>query len=236
LVVSIDKAVTARLMVGNMKFEILVDPELALEFKQGKLIKLEEALAYPAVYKDARSSEVASEKDMQKLFGTTDVYKIAEKIIKQGEIQLTTEQKRRMVEQKKVQVANLIAKKAINPQTNTPHPPQRILNAIEQVGISIDPFVDAELQVDKVLKGIKHLLPIKFQKILAQIKVPSQFAGKAYAVIKGSGTLKQEQWLGDGSLQVSVEMFAGVQEDLMKKLADITHGQADFKILQREDV
>ena len=223
-------------MVGNMKFEILVDPELALEFKQGKLIKLEEALAYPAVYKDARSSEVASEKDMQKLFGTTDVYKIAEKIIKQGEIQLTTEQKRRMVEQKKVQVANLIAKKAINPQTNTPHPPQRILNAIEQVGISIDPFVDAELQVDKVLKGIKHLLPIKFQKILAQIKVPSQFAGKAYAVIKGSGTLKQEQWLGDGSLQVSVEMFAGVQEDLMKKLADITHGQADFKILQREDV
>lgn len=236
MVVSIDKAVTARLTVNNLKFEILVEPERAFEFKQGKGMKTEDVLAYPAIYKDTRSTELASEKDVQKVFGTTDVYKVAEKIIKQGEIRLTTEQRRKMVEQKKVQLANLLAKKAINPQTNTPHPPQRILNAMEQTGVNIDPFIDAELQVDKVLKSIKPLLPIKFQKVLLQLKIPAQFSGRAYPVIKGSGTVKQEQWLNDGSLQLNIEILAGVQDDLFKKLADMTHGQVETKILKREDI
>lgn len=236
MVVSIDKAITARLKINDLKFEILVDPERALELRQGKGIKIEDVLAYPAIYKDTRSTELASEKDVQRVFGTTDVYKVAEKIIKEGEIQLTTEQRRRLVEQKKVQLASILSKKAINPQTNTPHPPQRILNAMEQAGVNVDPFIDAELQVDKVLKGIKPLLPIKFQKILFQLKTPPQFSGRVYSVLKGSGTVKQEQWLNDGSLQLNVEVFAGVQEDLFKRLADISHGQVETKILKREDV
>lgn len=236
MVIGVDKAVTGRLVVSGQRFEILVDPQKALEFKKGMNVDMNEILAYPVIYKDVRSTEAVATQDLQKIFGTTDAFKIAAKIIREGELQLTTEQRRQMVEQKRNQIVAIIAKKAINPQTNTPHPPQRILNAIEKTGINIDPFVDAELQVDKVLKEIKVLLPIKFQKILFQIKIPALYSGKSYSILKGIGTLQQEQWLNDGSLQVNIEVLAGVQEELFQKISSLTHGEFESKILKKVDI
>lgn len=197
---------------------------------------MSDILAYPAIYKDARSTDMVAEQDLQKNFGTTDVFKIAEKIIKEGELQLTTEQRRNMVEQKRNQIANIIAKKGINPQTNAPHPPQRILNAMDKAGINVDPFVDAELQVDKVVKGIKVILPIKFQKVTFQIKIPPQFAGRVYSVLKTSGSITSEQWLNDGSLSVSIEILGGTQDELFQKISSLTHGSFESKVIKREDV
>jgi len=197
---------------------------------------MDEIMAYPAVYRDVRNTEMVSEQDLQKAFGTTDISKIAEKIIKEGELQLTTDQRRQMVEQKRIQVANVISKRGINPQTNTPHPPQRIMNAMDQAGVSVDPFIDAELQVDKALKSIKAILPIKFQKVTLQIKIPPQFSGSAYSVLKVAGTISNEQWLGDGSLQVNVEVLAGIQDELFQKLSSLTHGSFESKVVKREDL
>jgi ribosome maturation protein SDO1 len=228
--------VVARLQHSGQRFEILVDPQKALSFKMGTKTAMEEILAYPAVYKDARSTDNVSEQDLQKAFGTTDIFKIAEKIIKEGELQLTTEQRRQMVEQKRIQIATIISKKGINPQTNTPHPPQRIMNAMDEAGVNVDPFVNAEMQVDKILKEIKKILPIKFQKVVLQIKVPAQFSANAYSVVKGIGSIQSEQWLGDGSLQLIIEILAGIQDDLFQKLSSLTHGNFESKVVKREDI
>lgn len=235
MVVSLEKAVTARFISSGKKFEILVDANKALELKKGKSVNMNETLAYPAIYRDVRSSEVVSSQELQKAFGTTDILKIAEKIIKEGEVQLTTEQRRSMVEQKKNQIASIISKRGINPQTSTPHPVQRILNAMEQSGINIDPFTDAELQIDKVLNAIKVLLPIRFQKVTLQIKIPMQYSGKIHSILKEGGNIKQEQWLADG-LQVIIEILAGVQDELTQKIAGLTHGNFELKVIKREDV
>jgi ribosome maturation protein SDO1 len=236
LVVSLDKAVIARLQHSGQKFEILVDPNKALDFKKGVKMDMSEILAYPAIYKDARSTEMVAEKDLQKSFGTTDIFKIAEKIIKEGELQLTTEQRKVMIEQKKNQIANIIAKRGINPQTNAPHPPQRILNAMEKAGVNIDPFIDAELQVDKVLKAIKEILPIKFQKVTFQIKIPPQFSGKVHSILKTVGNITSEQWLNDGSLSVLIEVLGGMQDEFFQKISSLTHGNFESKVVKREDV
>ena len=226
----------ARLQHSGQRFEILVDPQKALSFKMGTNIAMEDILAYPAVYKDARSTDTVPEGDLQKAFGTTDIFKIAEKIIKEGELQFTTEQRRQMVEQKKIQIVSIISRKGINPQTNAPHPPQRIMNAMDEAGINVDPFVNAELQIDKILKELKKILPIKFQKVVLQIKIPAQFSGNAYAVVKGAGTVQSEQWLNDGSLQLAVEILAGIQDDLFQKLSSLTHGNFESKVVKKEDI
>lgn len=236
LTVSIEKAVIARLNYSNQRFEILVDPDKALDFKSGKSIAMDEILAYPIIYKDAKAAEAAAEKDLQRIFGTTDANKIAEKILKEGEIQVTTEQRRQLVEQKRKQIASIISKRGINPQTNTPHPEQRILNAMEQAGVNIEPFVDIELQVEKVVNAIKPLIPIRFQKVTLQIKIPPQFAGRAYQIIKSSGKIVNEQWLNDGSLQANIEMLAGITDEFIQKLSNLTHGNFESKVIKREDV
>jgi ribosome maturation protein SDO1 len=234
--IAVDKAVVGRLVVAGQKFEILVDPNKALDFKKGVKIAVQDVLAYPVIYKDAKTTtEAVATADLQKAFGTTDPLKAAEKIIRDGEIQLTTEQRRSMVDQKKTQIAAIIAKKGVNPQTNAPHPQQRIMGVMDQVGVMIDPFADAESQVDKVLKAIKVVIPIKFEKLVLQVKVPPQHAGKVFPVLKSGGSLKSEQWLNDGSLQAEVEILAGVQDEFMQKIANATHGEYESKVLKRED-
>lgn len=235
MAISVDKAVVGRMTIGGTKFEILVDPDKALEFKRGAQIDVREILAYPVVYKDTKTSESVSTADLQKAFGTADPVKAAERIIKNGDIQLTTEQRRTMVEQRRVQIAAIISKKGVNPQTNAPHPQARIMAVMDQAGVMVDPFADAESQVDKTLKAIKTIIPIKFERIVLQIRVPAQHSGKAFPVLKSGGSLKGEQWLGDGSLQAEVEILAGVQEEFQQKLANATKGEYESKVIKRED-
>ena len=233
--VSIEKAVVARITVSGQRFEILVDPNKAMDLKSGKDMTMDDTLAYPVIYRDVRTTETVADTELQKTFGTTNVYKIAEVILKQGEIQLTTEQRREMVEQKRNQIVSLISKRGINPQTNTPHPEQRILNAMHQAGVNIDTFQPAELQLEKVVNAIKKYIPLKFQNVTLQVKVPAQFSGRAFPIIK-TGKVINEQWLNDGSLQATVEIMAGVMDEFIQKISNLTHGNFESKVLKREDV
>ena len=236
MTVDVDKAVVCRLKRAGQNFEILVDPKTALKFKKGDKVNLNDILAYPSIYKDVSSTDAVPQTDLQKVFGTLDVLKIAERIIREGELQLTTEQRREMVEQKEAQIAEIISKRGVNPQTNAPHPPQRIISAMEKAGVRINPFTDAELQVDGVVKALRTLLPISFQRVVIAIRVQPQFAGRVYPILKGIGTVKKEQWLNDGSLQVQVEVLAGMQQELYDKLATMTHGNFESKVVSKIDM
>ena len=234
--VDVDRAVVIRLKKAGMKFEILVDPDKALEFKKGKSFKLEEILAYPGIYHDVIRGDAIPEEELQNNFGTKNVLQVAKKIIEEGELQYTTEQRRRLVEEKRKEIADIISKRGINPQTNTVHPPQRILNAMDKLGVHIDPFIEAELQVNKIVESIKTLLPIKFQRIIVQIIIPPQFSGKIYSVLKRTVGKFDEKWLNNGSLQVTLDIPAGLQEDVFKKIGDITKGNFQSNIIKKVDV
>ncbi len=151
-------------------------------------------------------------------------------------MQFTTEQRRRFVEEKRREIADIISKRGINPQTNTVHPPQRILNAMDKAGVHVDPLIEAELQVNKIVESIKPLLPIKFQRIIVQIIIPPQFSGKTYSVLKRAVGRFDEKWLNDGSLQVTLDIPAGAQEDIFKKIGDITKGNFKSNIIKRVDI
>lgn len=234
--VSIEDAIICRLKRMGLIFEILVDPNKAVEFKKNKSGNLDDILAVSNIYRDARKGDLISADELQKAFGRLDFTEIATKILLEGEIQLTTEQRRKQIEEKKIQIAEIISKRAINPQTNLPHPTNRIINAMEQVGVHIDPFIDAEAQVDGVVKAIKTLLPIKIQRVIFQVTIPSQFSGKVYSLLKKSVGEFEEKWLNDGSLQAIINTPAGIQMDLLKHIGDATHGNFKSEILRKEDV
>ncbi|NCN39602.1 MAG: ribosome assembly factor SBDS, partial [Candidatus Aenigmarchaeota archaeon] len=98
--VDIDKSVVCRLKKGSDYFEILVDPDKALVFKKGKETNLEDILAVPGVYKDVRKGESISNDELQKNFGTRNFNEIAKKILNEGDLQFTTDQRRQFIEDK----------------------------------------------------------------------------------------------------------------------------------------
>ena len=71
--ISVDKAVIAKIIKGGERFEILVDPEKALEVKSGKDIPLEEFLATNEIYEDSKKGLRAAENKVNKAFGTNDI-------------------------------------------------------------------------------------------------------------------------------------------------------------------
>jgi ribosome maturation protein SDO1 len=229
--VKLEEAVVARFSYQGMDFEVLVDPELAMAFRGGKKVEMRNLLAVERVFKDAGKGEVASRESLLKAFGTEEVEKVAGQILLKGKIQLTTEQRRKMREEKLKQVVSLISRRAINPQTGLPHPPSRVEEAVRRAKVGIDEFKTAEEQLPAVLKAIQSLLPLKFETRRIALKIPPSYAGKALHVIRGMAEVKREEWLSDGSLLLLVELPAGLQPEFFDRVNDLTRGEAQIKVM-----
>jgi len=226
-----EKFTVARLTRENEHFEILVKPNKALEYRNGKISSITEVLAAETIFSDANKGTKVSDEAMQKAFKTVDPLKIADEILKKGTLQLTTDQRRKMVEDKKRQVIDFIARQAVDPKTNLPHPPMRIENAMEQIRYAIDPYKSVEEQAKDIVKLLRPILPLKVEQIKVAVKIPTQFAARAYGTVKTLGTIKREEWRGDGSWYGELELPAGSYASLLNKLGDSTKGTGEAKII-----
>ena len=229
--VSLDEAVTARLKRGSKHFEVLVEPEGALAFKRGEEVNLEDVLAVETIFEDANRGDRAAESDILNAFETSDPYEIASQILKSGELQLTAEQRKHILEEKKKKVIYTIAKNAINPQTRAPHPPARIERAMEEAKVHIDPLKSVEQMVNITMKAIRPLIPIRFEEVDVAVKIPPEYAPKAYGDISRSGSILKEEWQNDGSWIAVVRIPAGIQNDFYALLNHLTKGEAQTKLL-----
>lgn len=227
-----ERYVLARIHVSGEKFEVLVKPDLALDYKMGKLKDIENVLVDYEVYTDARKGMRASSEKLKKFFGTTDVKKIADTIITQGELQITAEQRKRLIEEKRRQIIAFITKNCVDPRTGLPIPAIRVEQAMNQARVSIDPFKDADAQAVKIIEALKPILPLRVERVKLAIKVPPQYAPKMYNFIKSYGYLEREEWLSDGSWAAQIDMPAGVQAEFLDKLSRFTKGTAQAKILK----
>jgi len=222
----------AKLKKGGENFEVVINSDNAIAFKQGKDIAIEDAIINEKIFADAKKGLLASEKLMQQLFDTTDVKEVAKIIIKNGEIQLTAEYKQKLREEKKKRIINFIHINGIDPKTGLPHPITRIENAFEEAKVHIDEFKPQEKQIDEILKKLRVILPIKFEIDEIEIKIPATHAAKMYSVVKGFAKILKEDWLNDGSWKCVVEMPAGLKQDFFDKLNSMTHGEIETKILK----
>ncbi|MEA3429981.1 MAG: ribosome assembly factor SBDS [Nanoarchaeota archaeon] len=221
----------ARIKKGGEVFEIDVDPDLAVEFKEGKDVDIKDVLKAEKVFADAKKGLLASEERMQSIFGTLDVLEVAKIIISDGEIQLTAEHRQKVRDAKRKRIVEIIRKNGVDPRTHLPHPLQRIENAFEEAKIKIDEFVHEEKQVQEILKKLRPILPIKFEVKEIEVLLESEHASKAYPVVKSFGKLLANEWRNDGSWRCVIEIPAGLQEEFFDKLNSMTHGNVQTKIL-----
>ncbi|MEE9585607.1 MAG: ribosome assembly factor SBDS [Nitrososphaerales archaeon] len=226
------KFTTVRLTVGGDHFEILVHPDNALNFKLGRNVELSQVIAIDEVYSDSSKGLRASSEKLQKHFNTINHAEAAKIVLEKGELQLTTEQRRKMMEDKRKQIISIIARNYIDPRTGLPHPPTRIQQALQEVRVSIDPFKDAQEQTKMVVDQLRTIVPLKSEKMKLRVKVPPQFSPQAIGVIKGVGEILNEEWGSDGSLTALVEIPAGVHSSLMERLGAVTKGSAQASVLR----
>jgi len=225
------KKVIAKYSVNGEEFEIFVNAELAYEYITGKRSDPLSVLEVDEIFKDANKGERQSREKIEKAFNTTDLAKIVAIILKNGNVPITTEQRNKLLEEKKRQIIAIISRNSIDPRTNAPLPIQRVENAMEQAKVSIDPFKSASDQVDQIVKKISTIIPIKFAVAKVEVTVPASYASRVYSLLKQYG-LKSEKWLNDGSLSAIVEFPAGLQSEFYDKLNGLTQGNVETKLLE----
>lgn len=229
---TLDRAIIAFYERDGKRFELYVDPDAAYAYVEKRKPDVKNILVAEEIYEDAKKGEKAKAADVQKVFKTSDIMEILEFILKNGEVQLTTEQRRKKVEEKRKQILAILLREAIDPRTKAPHTQIRLEQAMEQARIHVDPFKDAREQLDEVVKALRPIIPMKFEKMRIAVKVPAIYAHKCYGTLKNYG-IEKEQWLGSGDLVVVVEIFGGLQGEFYDKLNKLTAGQVETKNLSQ---
>ncbi|OPY26230.1 MAG: hypothetical protein A4E31_01550 [Methanomassiliicoccales archaeon PtaU1.Bin030] len=230
--VDIEDAIVARLESHGETFEILIDPKVVNLIREGKEVDLAEHMVIDEVFRNARKGTRPEEKKLQEVFGNTDPLHVARQIILKGEVQLTTQQRKEMQESKRKRIVAEIARNAINPQTSAPHPPARIEAAMEEARVHVDPFRSAESQIENVLKALRPLIPIRFDKVRIAVKLTGDQYGRCYEYIAQSGKITRDEWQSNGNWIGIVELPAGMRDDFLTKLAERTKGDVETKILK----
>jgi ribosome maturation protein SDO1 len=213
---------TARIKKTGKPFEIIVNMEEALKYKKG-LSNTIDFLEINTIFSDSKKGQKASSQDLKEVFNTEDIYEIAGKIAKEGEILLSQEHRSAEQEAKFKQIVDFISRNAIDPKTGNPHTIERIKNAIEQAKVNIK-NLPIEQQIKEIIKAISKILPIKLSIKKIKITIPAMHTGKAYGII--SQYKEEENWLSNGDLEIIAAVPSGMIMDFYDKLNSITHGSA----------
>ena len=226
----VDKVTVVRYSYEGEKFEILVKPDPALEYKLGKRKDISSILVSDEIYSDSSKGTRASTEKLLKAFKTDDTTLIAERILQKGDLNLTTDQRRKMTQEKRKQLVDYISKTYVDPKSHLPHPPLRIEQAMEDGKVSIDPYKNVDEQVKDIVEKLRSIIPLKSENLVLEIIVPAQYAAKSYSVLKSTGTLKKEEWQSNGSLKAILEIPAAARPNVIDRLGSITKGTASVEV------
>ena len=214
------------------KFEILVKPDPALDYKLGKKKDISSVLVSDEIYTDSGKGTKPSSDKLLKSFKTEDQTEIAQIILQKGDLNLTTDQRRKMVDDKKKQIVVFIAKTYVDPKTHLPHPPLRIEQAMKDARISVDPQKNVDEQVKDIVDKLRSIIALKSENLQLEIIIPAQYASQSYAVLKSVGSLKKEEWQNNGSLKAILEIPAAARPNVIDRLGSITKGSASVEVIQ----
>jgi ribosome maturation protein SDO1 len=225
-----DKVTVVKYSFENEKFEILVKPDPAFDYKLGKISEISKILVSDEIYTDSGKGKRASSELLLKVFKTDDETKIAEIMMQKGELNLTIEQRKKMTSDKRKQIVTFIAKTYVDPRTHFPHPLLRIEQAMTDGRISVDPFKNPNEQIKDIVEKLRPIIPLKTENITLEISVPAQFVAQSYTVLKSTGSLKKEDWQPNGSLKAILEIPAAARPNVIDRLGAITKGTANVEV------
>lgn len=220
-----DKLNLARIKKFGKNFEISVDSDAALKYKKGEINDLMEVLLADNIFTDAKKGLVASASELEQAFKTADTQKVAHVIIKEGEIQLTSEHRSKEKEQKLRKLVEMIHKQAVDSKTGLPHPAARIEAALEEGKVRLDDHKTVEEQFDEIVSKLRAILPLKIEQKQVTVTIPSAYAGKAYNIVSSNSKVLKENWNSDGSWTAVVSVPAGFYPEFLEKLNSLTHGE-----------
>ena len=213
----------ARLRVGKLDFETMVDLDSAMKLKKGQAVSVTDIIRDNNIYTDQKKGMKAGKAELMNAFGTTDLSVIVERIVKKGEVEVTKEFRDEAFENRRKQVVEFLVKNGVDSRNGRPFTPDMIESSIKEAGVKIE-NQPVDKQIKNILESLKRVIPIKLETKKIKIKIPAEHTGKVYSIIQEYK--EKEEWLSNGSLEVVLNIPNGILMDFYDKLNSTTHGTA----------
>ena len=171
--------------------------------------------------------EKASEDKVKVILGENPVAKI----IRDGELHLTADQRKKLMENRRNKIIEYIQQNSVDPKSGSPHPRQRIELAMSEAKVNVDISENIDAQTQKIIKSIMTIIPLSFDKIKLKIYIPAKFAGSTYSALKNrySSSIKKEEWKNDGGIHIELEIVGGAKSNLYSLINKLTNGEAEIE-------
>jgi ribosome maturation protein SDO1 len=230
-----DKLSVARIKRAGITFEVVIEPEKALAFRQKKIADVNDAIRDDKIFTDAKKGLLASEETVLQTLKVATQKEAIECILREGEIQFTTAMREEMLAQKRQQILNEIHRYGVDPRTGAPHPMTRIENALNESKVRIDEYKPALEQVKDIVKHLITILPLKIVTKRIEVHIPMTYAAQALPRIRTFATIKKEHWQNDGSWLGEVEIPGGLEPDFYDLLKGLTQGKAEATVKSQSE-
>merc|ERR1712228_55519 len=215
---------------GKHKFEVISKQGQILKFRDGK-VGVNSVLLVDQVFTNSVRGDVANAVDLSQVFGTDDIIKCCEEIVKNGELQYSAQERKAFVDEKTKEIVYYINKNYANPKTKLPHPADRISHCMKECKIRVDPKADTRRMAEDALKKMRgKLMFAKAVSMRAKLTIKHQHVGQCTNLIHKVATVIHEEWTGTGCV-FTVELSKADMNSLQVALMKPTNGDYEITFL-----
>jgi len=213
----------ARMRGGKIIFETMVDLDSAMKLKKGQQVDINDVIRDTAIYTDLKKGFHAGSAELGNVFGTTDFPEIVKQIVKKGELEVTQEFRDEALETQRKRVVDFLIRNAVDASSGRPFTPDILESAIREAGARID-NQPVDRQIKGIIEKLRGIIPIKIETKKLKVKIPAMHTGKVYGLV--NEYKEKEEWLGNGDLEIVLNIPVGIQIEFYDKLNAVTHGSA----------
>lgn len=215
---------------GKNTFEVLCKMGTAQKYRDGKLGINNVLVSDDVFLGHYQKGDRPSPSDLVAAFKSSDMAVCAKYILDHGEINLSQDERKEKVEQRRKEIVNYIHKYYIDPKTKTPHPVTRIENALTTLKVHPDPDKDFDREMQDIVKLLPGILTIKRCEVEATLSVQSAFMGAAEGIVRKHAKVNREKYSGADCI-MEISLLPGDYDALVADLSRVTKGNFTIDIV-----
>mmetsp|Transcript_1074 Transcript_1074/g.2946 ORF Transcript_1074/g.2946 Transcript_1074/m.2946 type:complete len:368 (+) Transcript_1074:64-1167(+) len=160
-----------RLKSHGKRFEIAAYKNKVLNWREGIEKDIDEVLQVISVFTNVSKGEVANEKDLKKVFGTTDQEEICRKILKSGELQVSDRERELQLEGLFRDIVQIVVDRCVHPQSGRQLTATAVENALKNLGFSVKSDHAAKKQALKAIECLCSEMPESFTRAKMRLRI-----------------------------------------------------------------
>jgi len=224
-----------RMKKGGKRFEIACYKNKVVSWRSKVEKDIDEVLQTHIVYTNVSKGQAAKKEDLIKCFNTEDQTKICEEILTKGELQISDKERTSQLESSFKDIANIVADKTINPDTNRSYPVSIIEKSMKDIHFSVKANKSPKQQALEVIKSLKDVMPIERSQMKLRIIIKG---GKAFRqrLSEMASAVELDSVHTDGVLEMIILTDPGNFRVLDELISKETKGKGQLEVISLKEI